>query len=314
MTKNINPLSSARLLPLGGIPSIPFEFREDAWKRLGKANGNIYHRKPGVEGVHDGQIMVRLKNKRFIVLEYGVGPDELQGFGLSLPRGAGRQKCSNPDCTKIGVPILLVDSSPEEPASLYVKSGRCFTCQRSLNEKRRAPRKRKIISQDELRLRYVSARAVIIDGPPQNCKSHGAGYGIYEIAADLDLGLKESFKHVQHLIQSLSTATSCTSVSNEATVASAAAIAASTALSSTLEEVPMKPNVMSHYQDAMNSMKKCVFLLKEFEASLNSTNSNQLQQPQPKCQLRQQPANMIQLLLESISFMSTRDTSNSTAI
>jgi len=306
MTENTNPSSSGGLLPREGILSTPVEFQEDVLKRLGRANGNIYHRKPGVESLHDGQIMVRLKKKRFIVLEYGVDPDELQGYDVPVPAGAGRQKCSNPDCTKIGVPILLFDSSPEEPASLYLRSGLCFTCQRSLNEKRRTQRKRKTNPHDEAgSLKNVSARAVIIDAPPQNCKFHGADYGIYEIAVDVDSELKESFKHVQLLIQSLSTATSCKSVSNEA-VAVAASIAesqglivknedieaaAAAAVSSTLEEVPRKPNVMSHYQDAMNSMKKCVFLLKEFEASWNS-NQFQHQQQQP-----QQPPNMIPLLL-----------------
>ena len=48
------------------------EFAEDLDLRLGRANGNIYLRKPGVEGVHDGQVMVRLKKKRFVILDYSV--------------------------------------------------------------------------------------------------------------------------------------------------------------------------------------------------------------------------------------------------
>ena len=50
------------------------EFAEDLDLRLGRANGNVYHRRPGSIGVHDGQIMVRLKKKRFIVIDYGVLP------------------------------------------------------------------------------------------------------------------------------------------------------------------------------------------------------------------------------------------------
>jgi len=55
----------------------PFvEFAEDVDLRLGRANGNVFHRKQGVEGGHDGQIMVRLKKKRFVVIEYGIVPTE----------------------------------------------------------------------------------------------------------------------------------------------------------------------------------------------------------------------------------------------
>jgi hypothetical protein len=47
---------------------LPLEdFAEDLDLRLGRANGNIYHRRGGIEGIHDGQVMVRLKKKRFIV-------------------------------------------------------------------------------------------------------------------------------------------------------------------------------------------------------------------------------------------------------
>lgn len=53
----------------------PEEFAHDADSRLGRANGNTYVRKPGVENVHDGQIMVRLKKKRFIIIDYGYNPN-----------------------------------------------------------------------------------------------------------------------------------------------------------------------------------------------------------------------------------------------
>jgi len=52
------------------------EFTPDLGTNLGNANGNVYHRRQGVEGVHDGQIMVRLKKKRFIVIDYSVEPTE----------------------------------------------------------------------------------------------------------------------------------------------------------------------------------------------------------------------------------------------
>jgi len=134
------------------------EFAEDLDLRLGRANGNIYQRKPGVEGAHDGQVMVRLKKKRFIIIDYGIVPNEhdLQAAAsspnINVPLGAGVTKCtgkiaSEPGgplvpCKKIGVPILLYDSEPDQPPSLYLRSGLCFICQRNLNEKRRTQRKR----------------------------------------------------------------------------------------------------------------------------------------------------------------------------
>ena len=134
------------------------EFAEDLDLRLGRANGNIYQRKPGIEGVHDGQVMVRLKKKRFIVIDYGIVPNEqdIQAAAMhpniSVPLGAGVTKCtgkipSEPGgplvpCKKVGVPVLLYDSEPEEAPSLYLRSGLCFICQRNLNEKRRTQRKR----------------------------------------------------------------------------------------------------------------------------------------------------------------------------
>uniref|UniRef100_A0A7S4IU86 Uncharacterized protein n=1 Tax=Odontella aurita TaxID=265563 RepID=A0A7S4IU86_9STRA len=125
------------------------EFAEDIELKLGRANGNIYHRREGIESVHDGQIMVRLKKKRFIVIDYGIIPTAMDIAAASVypqvscPAGAGKQKCVTAECPKRGVPVLLYDSDPSEPASLYLRSGLCFTCQRILNEKRRTQRKRK---------------------------------------------------------------------------------------------------------------------------------------------------------------------------
>jgi hypothetical protein len=125
------------------------EFAEDLELRLGRANGNIYYRKTGMEGIHDGQVMVRLKKKRFVILDYSIIPndDEIQlatiNPHIACPEGAGKRQCVTPGCTKVGVPVLLYDSDPSEPASLYLRSGLCFTCQRNLNEKRRTQRKRK---------------------------------------------------------------------------------------------------------------------------------------------------------------------------
>ena len=128
---------------------LPMEdFQDDVELRLGRANGNIYHRQQGIEGIHDGQVMVRLKKKRYIVIDYSIIPNEhdLQWAAthphITIPNGAGKQKCTTLECTKVGVPVCLYDSEPNEPISLYLRAGLCFTCQRNLNEKRRTQRKR----------------------------------------------------------------------------------------------------------------------------------------------------------------------------
>jgi len=139
----------ATTAPASQVMISPDDFAEDLELRLGRANGNVYHRKPGVDGVHDGQIMIRLKKKRFIVIDYGIIPshEDIRMAAcypqMATPPGCGKQKCVTAECTKIGVPVLLHDSDPNEPASLYMRSGLCFTCQRLLNEKRRTQRKRK---------------------------------------------------------------------------------------------------------------------------------------------------------------------------
>jgi len=152
------PIPSLQAQPGVQVILPPEEFAEDLDLRLGRANGNIYQRKTGVEGVHDGQVMVRLKKKRFIIIDYGIVPNEhdLQASAMTphinVPLGAGVTKCtgkvpSEPGgplvpCKKVGVPVLLYDSEPDQPASLYLRSGLCFICQRNLNEKRRTQRKR----------------------------------------------------------------------------------------------------------------------------------------------------------------------------
>ena len=162
---------------------LPLEdFAEDLDLCLGRVNGNIYQRKPGVNGVHDGQVMVRLKKKRFIVIDYGIVPNEhdLQASAMSphinVPLGGGVTKCTgkvagpvdpaNPGatptlvpCKKIGVPILLHDSEPDQPPSLYLRSGLCFICQRNLNEKRRTQRKRPSERANHQAAAKVSAHA-----------------------------------------------------------------------------------------------------------------------------------------------------------
>lgn len=109
------------------------QFNEDSEAHLGKANGNVYQRRPGVEGTHDGQIMVRLKKKRYIVIDYTFEPTEedkqtaSQSPNIKIFDGAGTRKCTMAKCNKIGIPVCLFDSEPNETDSLYLRSGLCFT-------------------------------------------------------------------------------------------------------------------------------------------------------------------------------------------
>ena len=66
--------SSAERNIHGSILIRPEEYVEDEIRRLGKSNGNHYVRKAGVDGVHNGQIMIQLKSKRYIIIDYGYTP------------------------------------------------------------------------------------------------------------------------------------------------------------------------------------------------------------------------------------------------
>lgn len=189
---------------------LPFEeFSVDLEHNLGRANGNCYQRKPGVPNIHDGQIMVRLKKKRFVVLDYSIAPTPSDIALASVtphikcPVGAGTAKCTSSlvNCPKIGMPVCLFDSNPDETPSLYLRSGQCFTCQRHLNEKRRTQRKRKgnvpktngpgpdAFAQKKIRINddilHLNSDAIIVNGPLEGTKRHGGGYEYPEIIADL---------------------------------------------------------------------------------------------------------------------------------
>ena len=194
----------------------PEEFADDAESRLGRANGNTYVRKPGVENVHDGQIMVRLKKKRYIILDYGYTPNQQDHElartipHISIPYGAGQTQCTTRDCPRIGIPVLLYDSEPSEPMSLYLRGGLCFSCQRNLNEKRRTQRKRKSDGQpvgeerisadvhsigsgsaNGSRFRYneqlleLNPNAIVINGPVDGTRTQGPDYRCHQIGSDV---------------------------------------------------------------------------------------------------------------------------------
>lgn len=210
----------------------PEEYAQDVESRLGRANGNTYQRKPGVDNVHDGQIMVRLKKKRFIILDYGYAPSahdyEIAKSSphITIPNGAGRSKCATKGCPRIGVPVLMHDSEPDEPMSLYLRGGLCFSCQRNLNEKRRTQRKRKAdghpvgevriggdvpsvgsASGNCSRYRYndqivdLNPDAVVINGPVDGTRTRGPDYRCPEIGSDLIRIVSELSQETLSLIQ-----------------------------------------------------------------------------------------------------------------
>lgn len=206
------------------IASVDFSY--DLEHNLGRANGNSFQRVPGIENVHDGQMMVRLQKKRFIVIDYSIIPNPADVVAaqsnphVQIPPGAGVQKCATVNCNKIGTPVCIFDSEPDEPTSLYVRSGLCFTCQRALNEKRRSKNKRKTDVSKEQDVSNVTAMsgqtlkrcriqgeiidlnadAIIINGPPvDHVSSRGRGYEYDKIIIDIDKSNTDLLKKTMDL-------------------------------------------------------------------------------------------------------------------
>jgi hypothetical protein len=286
------------------------EFADDLDLRLGRANGNIYHRRPGAEGLHDGQVMVRLKKKRFIVIDYSIVPsdEDLQAASMSphitCSPGAGKQKCATPECAKVGVPVLLYDSDPNEPSSLYLRSGLCFTCQRNLNEKRRTQRKRSSDAvgtsvlyavgpgQKKVKLNggimELQSDAIILNGF-EGAKSVRDGYGFHEIGLDLSTFCRKGAHDTERLINSVSSNTTATATSGGADVtadiaATAAAVAAGEGENEMSEEAtnaavdastsilsgdhpPSSEDISALYDKAFHSLSKSVYLLTQWKQS-----------------------------------------------
>lgn len=202
------------------------EFLATAAAQLGNANGNIYVSRSGVKGEHDGQVYVRLKKKRFVVLDYTIDPSEADIHAaaslphMEIPSGAGRTPCITKECTKVGVPVKLFDSNPDDSVSLYLRSGLCFECQRNLNEKRRVDR-RKRPSGDNVPLLYsigspnqkkfklhgssdvveLSRDAIIVNGSMKNVKMAADGHSTSDLASDVQDYLREASFETERLFQ-----------------------------------------------------------------------------------------------------------------
>lgn len=247
------------------------EFSVDLEHNLGRANGNCYHRKPGVPNIHDGQIMVRLKKKRFIVLDYSIIPTPRDQTcaavtpHIKCPVGSGEQICNASNCTKIGVPVCLFDSHPEEPVSLYLRSGLCFTCQRLLNEKRRTQRKRKgdsnrsssdgggtqCPSQRRFRMSGeildLNPDAIIVNGPIEGTKHHGHGYEYTEIMPDIKKYLNYAAQETDHLALSMAPLSQPPPVNSQE-----------------------HANIESLYNNTFLTVSKSIFLLSQWKSSFDA--------------------------------------------
>lgn len=271
------------------IPPID-EFVDDVEHKLGRANGNIFHRHTGVPGVHDGQIMVRLKKKRFVILDYGIVPTDadlqlaLTNSNIKIPKGAGKETCKTPDCLKVGVPVCIYDSEPNETDSLYLRTGLCFGCQRNLNEKRRTERKRtnpRLSTSDEdglepsmiyamgpspKKFRYkngsfveLASDAIIVNGAIEGTRHYGEGYGFQEIGADLLQSSQEALVDTERLVHAVSSG-----------AASAAVAAVHGSLLDDNGHDPISPgdeDINSIYQKAFHSLSKSIFLLSQWKSS-----------------------------------------------
>ncbi len=179
--------------------------------------------------------------------------------------------------TQLLVCFLPLDSHPEEPVSLYLRSGLCFTCQRLLNEKRRTQRKRKSDTNrtpnaaaaaahadgnyangsPQKRFRIsgeildLNPDAIIVNGPIEGTKHHGPGYEYTEIMPDIQKIATEATQETEHL---------------------AAAV-----LSLTSQNQPLLTNSQEHanieamYNKTFLSVSKAIFLLSQWKSSFDAT-------------------------------------------
>lgn len=99
------------------------DFQDDL-RHLGRANGNIWQRLPALPGVHDGQVMVRLKQLRFVILDYSIPQTRLTSGSNSnhvkIPRNAGVAICNTSGVRWLMFSITLITIS--EAVGLTISS------------------------------------------------------------------------------------------------------------------------------------------------------------------------------------------------
>jgi len=241
------------------------DFIADAENHLGRANGNIYQRVSGVDGVNDGQVLIRLKKKRFVVLDYSIVPNdedmkaaETQSH-IKIPGGAGTVICKRADCNKVGIPICLYDAEPDEPIPLYMRSGLCYQCQRTLNEERRTDSKKrppKAARSGELGIIYalgptgkklklsgntihLKDDAIVINGAIEGTRQFGDNSSFQEMASDLKAVMQEAAQDTAQLVDTFGVNTT-------------------------------ENDVDELYSKAFQSMYKSMYLLSQWKASYDS--------------------------------------------
>jgi hypothetical protein len=179
---------------------------------------------------------------------------------------------------------MLFDSDPEQPLSLYLRSGLCFTCQRLLNEKRRTQRKRKSdINQApphgmdgsglnfgppgsadhygmEAAKRFrlggeildLNPDAIIINGPLDDTKHHEAGYEFPEIGQDLQKITHDVSQETMQLANTVSNLTEIPYNINS----------------------PEHTHILEMYEKTFVSISKGIFLLSQWKSSWDSAVDN----------------------------------------
>jgi hypothetical protein len=82
----------------------PKQYIDDANRLLGQSNGKTYQRIPGIDQEHDGQVMVRLRKKRFVVLDYSFEPGEAElKAAANFPNVRISDKGGKAICIHVGV-------------------------------------------------------------------------------------------------------------------------------------------------------------------------------------------------------------------
>lgn len=95
------------------------QYIDDANRVLGQSNGKTFQRFPGQSDQHDGQVMVRLRKKRFVVLDYSFVPtEEDKAAASTLPHVRMSDKAGKAICIHVGVSDKC--SYDKQMISLYV--------------------------------------------------------------------------------------------------------------------------------------------------------------------------------------------------
>jgi len=271
-------------VPTTSIMIHPNEWTDDEASKLGNANGNTHMRKPGNE-IHDGQIMVRLKKKRFILIDYGYVPTQ-QDFEIAkavahvcIPKGAGTAACLEKGCDRVGVPVCLYDSEPHEPMSLYLRGGMCFTCQRTLNEKRRTQRKRK---SDGLPVGEVRMKNASLTSSPGPFKFNGEAIDLHEDAVVIN-GAVDGTRRREAEYQYPQIGCDVMKFVNDLSHETNALVANQTGGA-------QPETINSLYQKAFLSVSKATFLLTQWKASYDEIHQSILSETEKPTPLPTGPA------------------------